>query len=101
MGFFNRPLFERAAANWSDGRLDDYLRAGDEAEALHEAGLLLDADDVTADQVLAEYGFDDAAMAHHDALIRACVAGEWDQVAVRLDRLQSRVATIINERGAQ
>lgn len=101
MGFFNRPLFEQAAQDWSDGLLSDYLRAGDEAEALHDAGLLLDADDVTADQVLAEYGFDDTAMAHHDALVRAAVAGEWDQVAVHCGRLQSRVATIINERGAQ
>lgn len=98
MRLLTTPQLEAAAQDWQDGRLDEYLRSYDDDQAAHDAGLLLDGDDVTAEQVIAEYGFDDTAMRHHDALIRACVAGEWDQVAVHCGRLQDRVATIINER---
>lgn len=101
MRLLTTPQLEAAAQDWQDGLLSDYLRSYDDATAAHESGALLDGDDVTAEQVIAEYGFDDTAMAHHDALVRAAVAGEWDQVAVHCGRLQSRVATIINERGAQ
>lgn len=101
MNLLSTPQIEAAAQDWSDGLLSDYLRSFDDAYAAQESGALLGPDDVTGEQVIAEWGFDADAIRHHDAMICAAVACDWDQVAVHCMRLQERVAEIINERGAQ